>query len=180
MPRPGSGFLVPGRNCWRLSGCTGAGLRQPSLLRNKHQTILAELHARGEELVQRYAAAASREGVDAGDAGDAGMAGAVDRIVQARQPLLAALAELECAYADLPKAGNQERTELETVVDRLRQVAEDDQALAERLREADAEWLEGVEQAFQEDWSKAEIALIERLANHLRWSLQMLDQASIP
>lgn len=143
------------------------------LLRNKHQAILADLHARGEELVQRYTAAASREGVDAG------MADAVDRIVLARQPLLAALAELERAYADLPKAGNQERAELETVVDRLRQVAEDDQALAARLREADAEWLEGVEQALQEDWSKAEIALIERLASHLRWSLQLLDQASM-
>lgn len=145
-----------------------------SLLRNKHQTILADLHARGEELVQRYAAAASREGVGAA------MADAADRIVQARQPLLAALAELECAYADLPKAGNQERAELETALDRLRQVADDDQALAKRLREADGEWLERVEQALQEDWSKAEIALIERLASHLRWSLQVLDQASMP
>jgi hypothetical protein len=144
-----------------------------SLLRNKHQTILADLHARGEELVQRYAAAASREGVDAG------MADAANRIVQERQPLLAALAELECAYADLPKAGNQERAELETALDRLRQVADGDQALAKRLREADGEWLERVEQALQEDWSKAEITLIERLASHLRWSLQLLDQASM-
>lgn len=145
-----------------------------SLLRNQHQTILAELHARGEELVQRYTAAVSREGMDAG------MADAVDRILQARQPLLTALAELECTYADLPKAGNQERAELETAIDRLKQVAEDDQALAERLREADAEWLKGVEQALQEDWSKEEDVLIERLASHLRWSLQLLDQTSMP
>ena len=55
---------------------------------------------------------------------------------------------------------------------------DDEAAMLERLREADADWLEAVEQVSQRQWSEEEAALLERLDAHLRQSLQSLARAT--
>lgn len=144
-----------------------------AILRNEQQAVLADLHARGEELLRRYAAVAEREDLPAG------LMGTLGNILQGRRLLVGELAEREAAYDDLPKAGNQERAELESAVDRLTHAADDERAMLERLREADADWLEAVEQASQRHWSKEEAALLQRLGAHLRQSLQSLARTGV-
>ena len=142
-----------------------------SLLRNERQATLAALHARGTELLQRYEAAAHDE-----DLADR-LRETVARIAAQRKPLLEALAGLERASDDLPKAGNIERATLGELGDSLSRMLDTDNALAERLFNADGQWLDEVELALSLNWSAEQAGLIERLVSHLRDSLRSLATA---
>jgi hypothetical protein len=139
-----------------------------TLLRSECQAALAELHGRGEELLVRYESAARMEGLPDR------LRAVLQELVAERRPLLDALAELERAHEDLPKAGNQERAWVQALTDRFRGTFGDAGDLAERLRVSDREWLERVEEAQKLDWPDKEAAIIEQLARHLRKALQAL------
>ena len=139
------------------------------VLRTEHQATLADLHGHGEELLQRYRAAAQREGL----AGS--LRGTLLRTAAQREVLLQALAQRERAGDDLPRAGNVERATMAEVVDRLSRTLGEEQALAERLADGDRQWLDEAEHAMTLEWSADDAALIERIAAHLRESLQALQ-----
>jgi predicted nucleic acid-binding Zn-ribbon protein len=140
-----------------------------TLLRSDRQATLAELHARGAELLLRYEAAAELEALPSA------LRATLERLAAERRPLVEALADLERAHEDLPKAGNEERAWVQALTDRFwRALLGDTHDLIERLRISDREWLERVEQARELDWLDEEAAIIDRLAGHLRKTLQTL------
>jgi hypothetical protein len=133
-----------------------------SLLRNPQQTVLAELHARGGELVQRY-----RDVLMADDL-PAPWRAALERVLHERTALVEALAAAERAYGDLPQVGNAERAWLQSLGDRLSKTLGGEHSLAQRLREADQVWLEGLEEAERLEWTAQQASLLARLADHIR------------
>lgn len=139
-----------------------------NILRDEHQAALADLHAGGEELLQRFEAAAALDGLSAP------AREAIEHILGEQRTLLSDLSELMQTHDDLPTAGNQERAELESAADRLRRAMEQESSLLQRLVTAEEGWLEDITQASAMSWPAREDALLKRLAQHSRQAIQTL------
>lgn len=130
-------------------------------LRSDQQAALAALHARGEEVAERYRAALTDPQLPAA------WRELLAAILARHESLVEGLAAAERASGDLPKAGNLERASLQVLLDRLTGLTGSRVAVARRLSHADEVWREELRQVRGLTWSAEEMALLDALEAHL-------------
>ncbi len=139
-----------------------------SLIRDDDEACLVELHARGRELLERY-----RELLD-DDGAPAAVAEALSAVVAARSDRLDALAGRLRARDALPSAGDPDRAFIEALGDLLGSA---DDALVDRLVEAETRWTGLLDDAGELEWSDEDRAALDRLARHIEASIERFDSA---
>jgi hypothetical protein len=138
-----------------------------TLLRDDEQAALAEINGWGNSLLLRY-----RELADI----DERLQVLLQDIVERRRVLLDQVADCARARHDLPKAEDQEMTQLKTLTDRLFDYLAGSEAMITRLLETETAWLDRLKELETLDWNPTELDLIEQLQRDAESALQRLGE----
>ncbi|MDX1625096.1 MAG: hypothetical protein R3323_01170 [Wenzhouxiangellaceae bacterium] len=134
-----------------------------SIMRDDHQASLAGLHSDGSELLQRY-----RDLLEGQQLSEE-LRVLLRRVLSEREPLMERLREIDRTRGDLPKAGDPERAFLKSLADWVGdRVLDDSAATAERLADAERDWLDDIEEAMDLDWRDDEREVLAALRDHVR------------
>lgn len=129
-----------------------------SLLREPDELRLVDLHAQGDELIERY------EALLASTTPPPPLASALRRVIADRRAVLEKLAERLRARDRLPPAGDAERAFFHFLADVAGTVAE---RLESRLLQAEERWGETLAEAQTLSWSAADQAALDELSEHM-------------
>lgn len=139
-----------------------------SLFRTPEQTKLAELHAIGGGMLLRYDAMQDHQGE------------AIIRVVQSassrRRQLLGAIADAARKRGDIPPAGDREINEVHALADRFVTKLLGEEALYQRLLQAEESWQTVLDDALGLEWRSDERKILQALRNESRDTLQALRQ----
>lgn len=131
-----------------------------SLLRDDYTTALAEMHAHGMELLERY-----RDLIDQ-DVVSVPTATLLRQVIDKREAMLRRVEGMARARGDLPKAANEERALVRAIADWINARVRRENALILRLIEAEEQWRGTIEDALELDWSEDEQDVLSQLIIH--------------
>lgn len=144
-----------------------------SLIRDDEEACLAELHAQGAELVERY-----RELLE-DDVPAPAVAEILRDLVHSRRRCLEALARRLEARDAMPQAGDPDRAFVQALADAL---GSDTSALIDRLIAAESEWQATLERARdsceRSGWSDDDRQVLDRVDRHIHEVLQRFKDAA--